>query len=382
MTGDGWTRRTFLSTAGLSGVAALTPELVSRAYASGRQRQTFLHASVLSGQDGSIHSFRIEGDACRKVGVIASVQPKALAAHPSLPVIFAANNCAEYQYLPRSTVEAFAVDLQTGSLQPLARYPLSLSAIQPSSLAVSPGGKTLVVASFAGGAWNAFGLDEHGLPVAAPAILKETGRGAHPVEQTSSHPLHISWADANTVISSDYGADRLSLLHVADGSFSVKHRHAFPPGAGPAYAALHKPSGLVIAGSGLEPALTSFRLVQGASPRVVPLHSVSLERRSKALAVNETLPVAYSLSSSEAGEAMLTSWTLQPDSGQIHLQKKIALSCRGANSVAIDQSSSTLWIAADDGVYRVSLHPRSGSPQSIHRVAELQNAHSLLLQEI
>ena len=136
---------------------------------------------------GTLHLLQIQRGKTRVLNTHPSARPAAIVRHPLRPLLYVANDVSLHQHQPRGTVETFVFDQSTGMLELVGQQPLSLSATQPRSLAISPDGRRLVVAAYDGGAYNVLAIDECGLPAAPSTILKQVGHGEHPIAQASSH---------------------------------------------------------------------------------------------------------------------------------------------------------------------------------------------------
>ena len=119
-----WSRREFIR--GVAGVVALPPLLP--------QLTAARFAYVASGQN-SIQALRVQGEQRTTIQEIASAAPACIAS--ARDTLYVANDVEIYNRLPRGSVESFRIG-RDGRLTPLARTALSLSAIHPRSLAVSP----------------------------------------------------------------------------------------------------------------------------------------------------------------------------------------------------------------------------------------------------
>lgn len=192
-----------------------------------------------------IHVFAMRAQGWRLVQVMESDNPSYLAVHPTRRFLYAINEIEHWQGLPRGTAEAYAIDAADGSLRLLNRQPLSLSSTAPAHLAVSPDGKHLVTAQYLGGTYNVLPIQRDGSLGAVSGIVKETGSGPRP-EQQSAHP-HMVLFDptGQRVLATDLGSDRINAFTLADGNLSLSARTELPAGSGPRHLALH-PDGALL----------------------------------------------------------------------------------------------------------------------------------------
>jgi 6-phosphogluconolactonase len=247
---SGWSRRDFVQMAG-SSLGAMSFGMPLTARARGRVATRFAYVGF--GGDGAkeegiavfdLRDEELRGGQWRQAGVAASAAPSSLMLDASERFLYAVNEVDEYEGLPAGTVEAYAIDEADGSLKLVNRQRLSLSATAPRHAAVSPDGKTLVVAVHGGGAYNVLPLGKDGSVGAVSGILKETGSGLHD-EQRSAHPQMVVFDRGGRVVSADLGNDRLNVMKLDGGRLSIAGRHAAEGGEGPRQIAFH-PDGLLL----------------------------------------------------------------------------------------------------------------------------------------
>ena len=229
-TAGDWTRREFVR--GAAGVLALTH--LPRAMAA-RLESHFVY--VAAGEDdgsGSIYVLRIQDGTSSQVQRIVSRAPSHLLVSAAQQVLYVANDIEKHDRQPRGTVEAFRVHPVAGTLTLLSRTPLSLSATRPRHMALSPDGKWLAVAAYAGGIYNLLPVAEDGSLGPARGIFKDTGSGPHPQWQTSAHPHTIVFDEAGRhLLSSDFGSERLNVFAVDAGRLRRVSQRATRAGSGP-----------------------------------------------------------------------------------------------------------------------------------------------------
>lgn len=192
-----------------------------------------------------IHVMALRSEGWRLVQVMPSDNPSFLAVHPSRRFLYAINEIDQWEGLPRGTAEAYAIDAADGRLRFLNRQPLSLSSTGPAHLAVSPDGRNLVTAQYGGGTYNVLPIDADGALGAVSGIVKETGSGPRP-EQQSAHPHMVMFdPSGQRVLATDLGSDRINVFTMELGSVTLSARTALPPGSGPRHLALHPDGGLL-----------------------------------------------------------------------------------------------------------------------------------------
>jgi len=364
-----WTRRAFVAAAGAAGLSSLASRYAPASRAAGAR----LYAAASDGLgalpgSGAVHSIAVEDHRCVLLGAFACERPTAFAMHPTLPVLYVANDCATWQNRPRATVEALALAPDGTPSHSLARLPLALSALAPRSLAISADGRYLLVSAFEGGAWNSFSLDGNGIPAPNPAALKEVGSGSRLPGQSAAHPhslVAVDSGDSSLFVGSDYGADRLSLLEAyADGVpgyesglLAIRRRHQLPAASGAMHLALDPQSGLLVASSQLRPALHTFRIAREPGPALAPLQSLPLEFAPSALAFHPRAGILY-VTHIAAGRTTLTLWQMAGGSRPFYRLGEQALPAGTATSLAVQ--ADQLWVGGSAGILGLALDPETG----------------------
>ena len=374
-------RRAFLASMGLGGaVFAISPHV--RSIFKSRAEELLMCVGSFGAADGgTLHLLQIQRDKTRVLNTHASARPAAIVQHPFRSLLYVANDVSLYQHQPRGTVETFALDQPNGTLELVGRQPLSLSATQPRSLAISPDGRSLLVAAFGGGAYSVLPIDESGLPSAPSVILKQVGQGHHPTEQASAHPSHVLFHQRTGIaIAADYGANRLDIL-ASDGGESgvgkmmVIARIPCVAGGGPSQIAMHPDGVLFAVADVLRPALTAFRL--DPQMKLMPAGHASLKGAPTAICFSSEKTILFAVQNRATRQALLTAWNVDPQKGKL---QQVAEMVTPAGEVAsMHPAGSTLWLASDRGMIAVELAPNTGTPREAYRVSSIPNFRSMTL---
>jgi 6-phosphogluconolactonase (cycloisomerase 2 family) len=159
--------------------------------------------------------------------------------HPNQRTFYVLNQVDEHEGLPRGTVEAYQVNRSSAAITRLCRQPLSLSAIGPRHMALSPDGASLVIAVAGGGAYNVLPILQDGRLGRVSSKRKVTGSGPVAGHQAASHPQAVLFTPGEkTIIASDLGADRLDVFSLEPG-IELTSRISLTPGSGPRNLAIH-----------------------------------------------------------------------------------------------------------------------------------------------
>lgn len=368
-------RRGFLARLGWASASLLLPDAMFASSARVAAEDCLLCLGSFGDTDaGTLHVIARRAGRWERLDSTATERPTALAAHPRHPVVYVANGVNIYRNEPRGTVEAFHLNPENGRLELLARQPLSLSATEPRSLAVSPDGRKLLVAAFGGGAYNVLPIDPSGLPGAPSTILKQVGRGSHAAEQAVAHPAAVlfhpreGWA-----VGTDFGADRLDIISSQESRLTVRHRLHCDPGSGLSAVALDREGHLAVAMQRLRPALVSFRTTSCGA--FVALGNVPLDSMPTAIAFHHQRSVVYCAVREDSRHSRLEAWRMESTSGA--LEKLASLPISTAEIRAIYCGRDLLALASERGLMTVSLHAGSAAPQDAELAALIPGVSSL-----
>ena len=254
-----WNRREFVQRASASlGAIGFGPSWIARiAPAAISPRFAYVGFGGEGADTEGIAVFDIQGSRWKQTSAAASRAPASLTLDPSQRFLYAVNAIDEHQGLPTGTVEAYAIDSAMGSLELLNRQRLSLSATRPKHAAISPDGKTLLVAIHGGGAYNILPLKEDGSLGPVAGILKETGSGPHE-DQASAHPQMVAFDRKGRALTADLGNDRLSILNIDTTQPAFAARHHTKAGEGPRQIAFHPDGELLFVANGLHPSIVCY----------------------------------------------------------------------------------------------------------------------------
>jgi 6-phosphogluconolactonase len=235
-TRKGWNRREFVQ---LMGCSTLSSAGLATSLLPSGSRSSVKFAYVASERD-EIHVFSVRGSEWTRVQTIASKRPVSLAVSQGAKALYAVNEVSEHNGLPMGTVESFAIG-KDGRLAKLNRQPLSLSATMPRHAAVSPDGKSLVVAVREGGAYNVLPIGEDGSLRRVSSLLKEIGMERAGVGSVAQ-PHSLAFDTEGRVIAADAGTGRVSVLRLSGDGLSTHARHESENGGAVSRVAMH-PSG-------------------------------------------------------------------------------------------------------------------------------------------
>lgn len=152
--------------------------------------------------------------------------PSWLVRHPSLPVLYAANETAT------GFVTALSLS-PSGALSVLGTA--ATGGAHPCHLAVTPDGRFLLCANYTGGSLAVFSLSPSGALDSRTALVQHTGSGPSADRQEAAHVhMAVPSADSTVVSAVDLGTDEIrSYTLSSDGALAPLAVSSLPPGTGP-----------------------------------------------------------------------------------------------------------------------------------------------------
>jgi 6-phosphogluconolactonase len=303
------------------------------------------------GDEHGIHVYSIAADGrFIKRQTVASANPVAMAISDGH--LYVANGVSEYGGRPRGSVEAYAIDTTTRQLKLKNRVPLSLSGIGPRDLAVSPDGRSVVVAVHGGGAYNLLPVYEDGRLGRVSGILKETGSGPHAL-QACAHPSAVVFDRAGQLLTADQGSDQLSVLALSDGELTVAGRSAVAAGSGPSDMALHSNGKRLYVAHAFNGSVSSFSY-DATAGRILDCQQTvraSIAGETAALAIH---PSCQMLFSSHGGA--IQAWKIANDGS---LETLPGIAGVQANQLHVPTDGESILALSNDAVLRIKINQAS-----------------------
>jgi 6-phosphogluconolactonase len=324
---------------------------------------------------------------------IASESPTFLALHPSQPFLYAINEVDNYRGLPSGSIEAFAIDCENGELTLLNRQSLSLSATGPKHLAISPDGRSMVVAVYKGGAYNVLPIGQDGHLERVTGIVKETGSGPISEFQSTSHPRSVLFDNTGRhLLAADPGSDRLSVFSLANGKLIRESRNDVAAGSGPAHLALHPSANLFFVLNELDASLSCFRYDPARGMILEVLHRVSLQPGDLsgrgvaiALAVHPSGRFLYVCNrprrSYDPAACSIAVWSIDSTKGTLTPVQLWAEGLHRPRALSISpDGSSVLVLNEESGLHSLPVDAANGRLGSPELLAECPAASSFAIQ--
>jgi 6-phosphogluconolactonase (cycloisomerase 2 family) len=269
-------------------------------------------------------------------------------------------------------VEAYGIDPSTGRLELKNRVALSLSGILPRDLAISPDGRSLVVAVHGGGAYNVLPIQADGRLGRVSGILKEVGSGPHS-SQAGAHPSAVIFDRFGRLLTADEGTDKLSVISLGDGGLTVTDRCKVTAGSGPSSIVLDHSGNRLFVAHALNGSVSSFGYNETAGRILDRTHTVraSAAGEMAMLAMHPSGDVLYS----SHGDGMDV-WKIAANGS---LDALTGVEGVQVNRLYVTADGKSLLALSDDGVLRMKIHPATHLPAAPAKVADLSKAVSIAI---
>jgi 6-phosphogluconolactonase len=389
-----WTRRQLLQgigyTAALNSLPAMALSSVQSGGSAGRPKFAYVGSSE-GNNGGSIHIFAVAGRRWIPIQRVPSASPSSLALHPNGAFLYVANETDTHKGLPCGAVEAYTIGVDDGRLTKLNQQPLSLSAIMPKSLAVSPDGQQVVVAVFGGGAYNTLPIAKDGSLLRVGGIIKEIGSGPHPAHQQAAHPHTVLFdSTGHRVLSTDAGSDRINVFGLSEGSFSPISRNAVQPGSAPGEMVIHPGGHLVFVANRLHASISSFRYsaLNGSfegRPHTALLSHDDSRKSFGAMAVHPSGQFLYTAAAAPLGSkssSIVSIWKVDDLTGELSLMQSSQQSFLSPRKMVLSAEGDALYLldGAGHGAYGISVDQKGARLGRSMPVANVANASSLAIK--
>ncbi len=176
------------------------------------------------------------------VQTVPSDNPSFVAMHPSGDFLYVLNEIADYEGEAMGSLEAYAIDDESGQLTLINR--VAVGSI-PAQLVVDANGDYLAVATYVGGAFELFPIAEDGSLGEASSVAQQEGSGPH-ARQDAPHVHSVAFDPSGQyLVGSDLGTDHLKSFTYADGTLEEVSAFMITAGSGPRHVAFH-PSGEIL----------------------------------------------------------------------------------------------------------------------------------------
>jgi len=356
------------------GMMGLTPVVMQTAWTHAISRS--LQCAYVGAMKDGIHVFGIRDEGWKLKQVIASAAPVSLAMHPNRRFLYVVNEVAQHEGLPSGSVEAFAVG-PDGTLRPLNRRSLSLSATLPRHLTLSPDGKSAIVAVHGGGAYNMLPIGKDGQLGRVISVVKETGSGPNGRHQLSAHPQMLLFdKTGKRLLTSDMGSDRVNVLTLNEGGLMVLGRYAMDAGSGPKQIVMHPAGHLIYVANELNGSVCGYEYDQVIG-RILRRVEWLNERVGGAMVLHPSGDFLYTVGTDNDGT--IQSWRVDAASGRLSRTHEWNLGPDRLHAIKMDRDSLIVLSDVQQGVIRFSPDPATGQLNDPVVVAKVSAPRSVTM---
>ncbi len=176
------------------------------------------------------------------IQTVPSDNPSFVAMHPSEEFLYVLNEIADYEGQEMGSLEAYAIDNETGQLTLINR--VATGSI-PAQLVVSPDGDYLAVATYVGGTYELFPIGEDGSLGAVSSVAQQEGSGPHE-RQGAPHAHAVAFDPSGQYLAgADLGTDWVKIFAYTDGNLVEVGAAMVAAGSGSRHVAFH-PNGEIL----------------------------------------------------------------------------------------------------------------------------------------
>ncbi|MFY8216977.1 MAG: lactonase family protein, partial [Chthoniobacterales bacterium] len=163
-----------------------------------------IYSAVLNTSNGTITDLKLAAE-------VAS--PSFLAYHPTLDVIYAVVEAAEFNSEPGGGIVAFSRDAATMEWKPLSNQ--AVGGQSPCHLALDPTGQVVVTANYGDGTVSVFPVKADGSIGPRSQFIQHVKPGANASQQRAAHAHGITFSpDSQFVFVPDLGLDQIKIYQV------------------------------------------------------------------------------------------------------------------------------------------------------------------------
>lgn len=169
--------------------------------------------------------------ALRPLQSVASANPAHLVLDAAQSHLYAINEIDDYGGQGNAgSVEAYAVDPASGYIRLLNRQAIGIG---PAHCSLHPSGDFMVVASYAGAAFQLLPIAADGSVGPVVHTLQQSGSGPHPRQQGPHPHMALCHPGGRFIATTDLGNDQVEILTIDGGQLRRVCAFPLPAGSGP-----------------------------------------------------------------------------------------------------------------------------------------------------
>ena len=283
-----------------------------------------------------------------------AINPSFLALHPGGKSLYAIEESSDPQRTPSAGLSAYALDSRSGALTLLNQQ--TAAGAGPCHLTVDRDGKAVLVANYGGGSVAAVSLLSDGRLGAVGAFIQHTGSSLNPARQKGPHAHQIVVsADNRFAFAPDLGIDRV-LVYKFDApraklTANTPASISLPPGSGPRHLAFHPSNQFVYVISELLCTMTAYRydIARGSLTETQSISTLRPgESVEKGTSTAEVVvhPTGKFLYGSNRGHNTIVVYAINPTSGELTHLENQSTLGKTPRHFAIDPTGT--WLLAEN----------------------------------
>jgi 6-phosphogluconolactonase len=342
----------------LSVVVALVggPPAVVRAESPGKTRVYF--GTYTGGKSQGIYRSELDlatGALSPPVLAGEAVNPSFLALRPGGKFLYA---CSEMQSEGKriGAVAAFAIDSATGDLKALNKQPSGGGG--PCHVSVDPSGSCVLVANYGGGSVSAMPITADGSLGTPGSVVQHTGSSVNKQRQSAPHAHSINPDPAGRfAFAADLGLDKLLVykLGVADGRLTANDPPfaSVDPGAGPRHFAFHPSGKFAYVINEISLTVTAFTY-DSAKGVLAPVQTIDTlppgaKRDGASTAEVQVHPSGKFLYGSNRGHNTIAVFAIDATTGKLAIVGHQGQDVKTPRNFGVDPSGRFVLVANQDG---------------------------------
>jgi 6-phosphogluconolactonase len=343
-----------------------------------------------------ISVFAVDPDsgALTPVQTVPSDNPFFFAFDPTQRFLYAVNVIGDYEGEESGSVEAYAVDPDTGELTFINRQ--SSQGSTAAHLAVDPSGKFLVVANYNGANIVVLPMNADGSLEPVVSEVARTGSGPNAERQDMPHPHAVTFDPAGSFIAAaDLGTDQVVTYKIDTDSGELEQvsEASTAPGAGPRHIAFNADGTLMYVVNEMGATITIFAYDAETGTIGEEVQTISTApdpfEGTKSTAEIFIHPSGKFLYNSNRGQPDATTpegdaivaFAIDPDSGELTLIGHTIEDIGVPGSFAFDASGERLYAAnyADDAITQFAIDQDTGELTPTGESTEIAKPYVIVL---
>ena len=313
----------------------------------------------------SVFRFDPQSGALIPVQEVPSANPSFVALDPSKRFLYVVNEIDDYEGKKSGSIEAYAINADTGTLKLLNRQ--SLNSPIPAHLAIDPTGRYVVVANYIGGDFVVLPIETDGRLGPISGVLKDTGTGPNKDRQEAPHPHSVVFdPDGRFIAAADLGIDKVQTFRLINGGLERVSDTTVAPGAGPRHLVFSHDGKTLYVIDELNATVTVLAYDPATGKLGQTLQTISTEppgysgpHSTAEIAVH---PSGRFLYGSNRGAQSIVGYKIDPATGKLSV---IGFANQGVNfprNFVIDASGKWLYVANQKGdtIVQFEINPGTG----------------------